>query len=308
MNQTKVSVLMSCFNEDKKWIDEAVLSILNQTYKNIQFIIVVDNPNNNELIETIRNYKKCDNRIFVIENEENLGLVKSLNKGLHYAQGEYIARMDADDISNTSRIEEQVEYMTNNPHIDLAYSNVTKIDEKGCKLEYKKQRIVNVEKLLRYQNVSFHPTWIVKRKLMCDPSINGYRNIPYAEDYDLLLRLLCKNKKIGFINSELLQYRVRSSSVTSQNYAEQVAITHYLSKVFNKRRNSYCSLNIIDDFRNSELVETRISLFLSLESNDRVKFLKGKYPSLIKLYLCCTSKYHRFIYFNKIRVLSGGLI
>src|SRR5690242_9380591 len=90
------------------YLREAIESILNQTYSNFEFIIINDGSTDNSL-EIIRSYH--DPRISVVNNETNLGIIKTRNKGLKLAKGKYIANMDADDISLSSRLEKQVQYL-----------------------------------------------------------------------------------------------------------------------------------------------------------------------------------------------------
>ena len=104
----KVSVIMSAFNEEIEYIQLAIDSILNQTFKDFEFIIILDNPSN----ETLKNYlisrKQEDCRIKFYANEKNIGLANCLNKGISLAKGDLICRMDADDISLPNRLEIQV--------------------------------------------------------------------------------------------------------------------------------------------------------------------------------------------------------
>lgn len=103
-----VSVLMSVYNEPIDYIEKSVNSILRQTYRNFEFIIVVDNPSNDFLCEYLKRIEVEHDNVHIEINDKNMGLVKSLNKGLSFCNGRYIARMDADDISDKNRIEEQV--------------------------------------------------------------------------------------------------------------------------------------------------------------------------------------------------------
>jgi len=112
----KVSIVMSVYNA-QKYLDEAIESILNQTYSNFEFIIINDGSTDKSL-EIIENYAKKDSRIIVI-NRENKGLIYSLNEGIRKANGKYIARMDADDISLPQRLEKQVEFMEKNKNIGI---------------------------------------------------------------------------------------------------------------------------------------------------------------------------------------------
>ena len=101
---------MSIYSEEEEWIRESIDSILNQTFSDFEFIIINDNPNRDKNNSLLTEYTRIDNRIIIITNEENIGLTKSLNKGLEIARGKYIARMDADDISLPTRFEKQVDF------------------------------------------------------------------------------------------------------------------------------------------------------------------------------------------------------
>ena len=104
-----VSVLMCVYDTPVRYLKEATESILNQTYDNLEFIIVDDGSGLKETGDYLEAVSKADNRIKLIHNNNNIGLTKSLNIGLHFCKGNYIARMDADDISISERIEKQVQ-------------------------------------------------------------------------------------------------------------------------------------------------------------------------------------------------------
>ena len=107
MENVKISVILSAYNEEERWFRKAVESILNQSFKEFELILILDNPNNELLDKIIKEYKEKDSRIIYIKNEKNLGLVESLNRGIKASSGLYIARMDADDIAKPTRIEKQ---------------------------------------------------------------------------------------------------------------------------------------------------------------------------------------------------------
>ena len=95
----KISVIMSVYSERVDWIRKSIDSILNQTYSDFEFIIVNDKPDKEENAQLLEEYAARDSRIKVLTNEENIGLTKSLNKAFALAEGEFIARMDADDMA-----------------------------------------------------------------------------------------------------------------------------------------------------------------------------------------------------------------
>jgi len=109
MKLAKISVLMSVFNGEA-YLSEAIESILDQTYKNFEFIIINDCSTDNSK-KILRKYANADKRIQLINNKQNLGLTKSLNFGLKNSHGEFVARMDSDDISLPIRLEEQYNYL-----------------------------------------------------------------------------------------------------------------------------------------------------------------------------------------------------
>ena len=126
MQNDLVSVIMSNYNTPEEFLRASIESVLNQTYSNFEFIIVDDCSTDNSL-EIIKSYQ--DERIVVLENKENLGITKSLNRGLEIAKGEYVARMDADDISFPKRFETQVEYLKNNPQVIVCGTGVELIGD-----------------------------------------------------------------------------------------------------------------------------------------------------------------------------------
>lgn len=220
-----VSVIMSTYNETESELSSSVFSILNQTYKNIEFIIINDNPNNDILVKFFE--KISDNRIKIINNERNIGLVESLNRALKICHGSYIARMDADDISYYNRIHDQVVFLEKYNY-DLVGSSVDLIDEHShfLKHQYVPQNTAVLLRKLKRKNILPHPTWLGKRELFYE--LHGYRNIPSCEDYDFILRAMRQNKRIGCTNSVLLKYRIRSTSITQSNYSRQYVLSKYL--------------------------------------------------------------------------------
>lgn len=122
-----VTVLMSVFNGEK-YLREAIDSILTQTFSDFEFLIIND-ASTDRSREIILSY--LDPRIRLIDNEENIGLTRSLNKGIDLAKGKYIARMDADDVSMPERLEKQVRFMEENPDIAVLGSWAYGIDGTG---------------------------------------------------------------------------------------------------------------------------------------------------------------------------------
>lgn len=234
MMENLVSVIMSTYNETREELQKSIESILRQTYKNIEFIIVVDNPQNESIKKIVNNYKNLDFRIKVINNNVNLGLAASLNKAVNLAKGEFIARMDADDISSIDRIEKQIEFINDN-NLDMVASNRIDIDIRGNVLSYKSKLPTqnNIKRLLPIGNFITHPTVIVKTSII--KNLSGYRNFGSAQDYDLWLRILSSGYKIGIIDEPLVFYRVRENSISNSNKYKQYLIGKYQKELYYKR-------------------------------------------------------------------------
>jgi glycosyltransferase involved in cell wall biosynthesis len=183
-----ISVLMSVYNEEVGYVEQSVSSILNQSYSDFELIIVIDNPKNEAVIEYLIRQANKDSRIKLIYNDQNIGLAKSLNKGFEHSTGEFIARMDADDISKSHRFQTEIDYLINHEAVMLVSSTAEIIDEDGNSLHNLNTKGYDSKKLsriLKVTNVLIHPSWMMRRELFIQ--LKGYRNI-FAEDYDFVLR------------------------------------------------------------------------------------------------------------------------
>lgn len=229
-----ISIVMSTYNEKIEWLKQAIDSILAQKGDyDIEFIIILDNPDNIEIESIVNDYKNKDNRIKIIKNERNLGLVRSLNKGIELASGKYIMRMDADDISEPFRIEEELKYLVNH-QLDLVAGNIIKIDEQDNELGRERVGIISekqIKKSLKIRNIIAHPTWFGKSEIF--KKNNGYREIDTCEDYDFLLRCIDNGYNIGVTPEYVLKYRVRDNSICNTKQYMQFRNTQIIRKAYN---------------------------------------------------------------------------
>ncbi|MFQ7194600.1 glycosyltransferase [Thomasclavelia spiroformis] len=231
-----VSVIMSTYKEEEIFLRQAIESILNQSYKDFEYIIILDNPDNNLHIRIIKEYANLDKRIKFYVNEKNMGLTASLNKGLGLAKGKYICRMDADDISINKRIENQKRYLEENNY-DLIGGISQMIDENGKSIYSIKKVPTNMDKIkkaLRYNQIISHPTWFGKKEVF--EKLNGYRNMPLCEDYDFTLRAVLNGYKISNIDETVLKYRMTSSSISRSNLYEQYLFARFITKKYSKNK------------------------------------------------------------------------
>lgn len=220
-----VSVIMSVYNTKAEYLELSINSILDQTYKNIEFIII-DDGCDLATKKILRSFK--DNRINIIENKQNIGLTASLNVGLAYANGKYIARMDADDISLPQRIELQYQYMERNPNVAALGSWV------NCNGEIHKHygsipwKIRKVYMLFGNAGIA-HPSAFLRRDILLDNHIRYDENIKKAQDYKLWVDLI-KVGKIEVYPQVLLYYRMSEECISKKYSAEQINYTNIIRK------------------------------------------------------------------------------
>ena len=231
-----ISVIMSTFNESREELSLSIESVLSQTYTNFEFIIVNDNPGKYQLEEVLSEFAQQDTRILIIRNEKNIGLAASLNKGIAIARGEYIARMDADDISLPDRFENQLAFLEKN-NLDLISGFTIIIDENGKEAPQEAQTAIyeslDLSDILKHGDVIRHPTVMGKTSAFRD--VGGYRELVPAEDYDIWLRMLSCNKRIGCFGKRVLKYRIRTSSISRQNGYRQFVAARYVKKLYKQR-------------------------------------------------------------------------
>lgn len=216
-----LSVIMSTYKEEESLLREAIESVLNQTYRDFEYIIILDYPENEMHKEVITSYQKKDSRIKFYINEKNMGLTASLNRGLSLASGKYIARMDADDVCLATRFEHQLKYLEENDY-DLIGGITQMIDEDGntiYSISKVPQDFNKIKKALKYGQCIAHPTWFGKKEVF--DTLGGYRNMPLCEDYDFTLRAVLKGFKISNLNETVLKYRMTSNSISRSNLYEQ---------------------------------------------------------------------------------------
>ncbi len=189
MANPKVTVLMSVFNGED-FLAEAIRSILNQTYRNFEFLIIDDGST--EPLDPIL-HRFNDERIIVV-HQDNMGLTRSLNKGLILARGEYIARMDADDVSLPIRLEAQVHELDADSRLDLVGCFFDIVDAEGLLIERKELITDPVYRLwrLQFHNNYGHGTVMLRRKSVLDAGLYD-ENLSCAQDYDLWSRISTKN-------------------------------------------------------------------------------------------------------------------
>lgn len=206
----KISVVIPIYNSGR-FLEESLNSILNQSFEDFE-IIIVDNGSTDDSRVLENKYKKKDKRIRIIK------LVKpnvqiAMNEGFRVARGQYIARMDADDISFKDRFRIQVDYLDKHPDIYLIGGSAVVIDEEGNRLGIlpKYDNSIRIAKKLRKSNCLIHPSIMFRNT----KEFFFREKFKTSEDYELYLRMLTSNKKITNIPYFLIKYRVSRKSFVS---------------------------------------------------------------------------------------------
>jgi len=215
--KVKITVLMSVYNGER-YLSEAIDSILGQTLKNFEFLIINDGSAD-RTSEILQRY--VDPRIVVIDNKVNIGLTKALNKGLQIAQGEYIARQDADDISLPRRLEIQAEFLDKNPDCALvgcAYYQINENGELGSIIKVL-SKDSDIREGLKKQNWFGHGCISMRRDAV--QAVGGYdEKYKFSQDYDLWLRM-AEVYKVANIEEPLYCWRSTPSGISKDKEAEQ---------------------------------------------------------------------------------------
>lgn len=231
-----ISVVMSVYNGER-YLPLAIESVLKQTFKDFEFIIVDDGSTDRSL-EIIRKYEKNDSRIRVLV-QENHGLAAALNNGIAMAKGKYIARMDDDDISLPNRFELQYGFMESHPEIIASGGAAEIINQWGDAFGIRRHCTTHDE--IDFSNIAYgnpamcHPTALIRtdslKKVGCYTP--GMR---YAQDLDLWLRL-GEVGKLANLTDIVLLYRSHDKSATGEHRNEQVEFVKTILAEARRRRN-----------------------------------------------------------------------
>lgn len=207
----KVSVVLPTYNNET-YLKDAIDSIIQQTFTDFE-LIIVDDGSTDKTHSILSAYN--DPRMVIITNQENMGVPSSVNRGLEKAQGEYVARMDGDDVSSLNRFALQVSFLDDHPHIGVVGGQRQYIDETG-KLYDCPIRVALVHNLIVWRVFLgapfWHPSTMIRKKLFDDYGFYN-TNFYYGSDLELWLRLLTKTQ-FANLDEDILLYRVHAQAVT----------------------------------------------------------------------------------------------
>ena len=219
-NFVAVSVIITSYNSEK-FIEESIRSILNQTYKNFE-LIIVDDSSTDKTRKIIDRYKEKDKRIKTKYNKKNLGAAATFNIGIKAAKGDFIVKMDSDDISMKNRIELQLLEFFKRPNLQVLGGNIkiiknNQLMNREIKFPIGKQ---NIDKIIRNSVPVADPTVMIRKSVL--KKVNYLReNMEAAEDYDLWLRIHDLGYEIDNIDKTLLYYRHHNQQLSLVKSEEQ---------------------------------------------------------------------------------------
>ncbi len=312
-----ISVVMSVYNGED-YLSESIESILNQTYKNFEFIII-DDGSRDKSLKIIKKYQKEDDRILII-SRENKGLIASLNEGIEKANGKYIARMDVDDISVTTRFYEQIRFMENNIEVGVCGTWVKLF---GDTIKNKTWKMpTNSEELktrLLFSVPVAHPSVMMRKNIMDKHKLKYKEEYTHAEDYELWMDFF-KYAKFTNIPKVLLEYRYLETSV-SRVADNQQDDTRYevIKKIFTKVLEELGINNTVEENRlhftialNERIAKENIDLkvldiYLNkiIKANKKAKFFNEKYLKKYLMKKFLVVYFYEFKKLNYINVFTG---
>lgn len=277
MSTPRICVLMPVFNGEQ-YLRESIDSIINQSVTDFEFLIIDDNSNDNTK-DILATYN--DKRIRIIRNKSNLGLTKSLNVGIRETRAELIARMDADDIADSRRLEKQVFHMQK-WQCDLVWSTSIFIDEDGNKIcnRFQPSEEFTIRNLHRY-NFIVHPS-VVFRKTKVVASGMYDERFRTAQDWDLWRRMKANSCIFGLVNEVLIKYRISPVSISSKKLKYSPNISYRNAKLSLKNRdklNFWKHFHKVGFFLRAALVLRLVigeRVLLFLEGNSFLRVLRNK--------------------------------
>lgn len=319
LSATTISVLLPIYKEPIEYIKQSIDSILNQSFQDFRLLLLVDTGCDSPEFDTIHRevieYYKNESKLLILINNKNLGLSKNLNNGLKFANSKYIARMDADDIAIRERFEKQLEFMEERQEVSLCGSRCNLINSKGEIIGQSKS-INEKELVIRMLcgiNPVPHPTFFARKDVYT--LLNGYREIPAAEDYDFLARMLLSKHKIHMIDDILINYRISAgrSRISTQRRYIQLKISEIIAA--NLRKCKEIGIEDVNKVLNSKQ-NYLFSLLdrLSLELDDLFQrkykrlYNKVKWPIfLISPYFLSTT-IKRALYYYRCKISHKNLL
>lgn len=243
----KITVFMAVFNSSA-YLKGAIESILDQTFENFELLIVNDGSTDNSL-EIIQAFR--DERIRILNNEKNMGLEYTRNRGIEEARGKYMAILDSDDIAIRDRLKIQFDYLESKPDVAVCGGHAIFIDEQENELSTCLVPLGDKDLQMRmlFRNPMVNSTAMIRLDVIRE--VNGYRDFPVCQDFDLLLRI-AENHNIANIDCILGKYRINPRGVSKTRRHDVVNAEKRLIKEMHER---------LKIEANQELIEIHYALY-----------------------------------------------
>lgn len=289
----KISVVMPAYNAEK-YIREAIDSILAQTFTDFEFIII-DDGSKDSTAAIVQSYS--DSRIRFYQNERNMGVAATLNRGLDLAQGEYIARMDADDISLPERFEKQVDVLDNNKSIAICGSNAIVFSQEREYTTNLPEESNKIRDNLFISSPFIHPAVMIRKNIMLQNGIEYDLRFEGREDYQLWMKFSLLKYEFYNISQPLIRYRQHSNQVT-QKIDSDLLKKHTEMKIW------YLNLMGIPFTQDEINVLSRVSVGEVLNSSDQISALKDIFVKInMHFGRMCISNYFLLILYNQAKTV-----
>lgn len=304
MSNPLVSVLIPCYNVES-YVVESVSSIIDQTYTNLEIVIINDCSSDNTS-HKLDELSKKDSRIKIYNNETNLKLIKTLNKGVELCNGKYIARMDADDISFPTRIEKQVSFLEQNADYDVVSTMfyTFRTGKSKHNLYINPKTYEELQAYLLFRSGICHPAVMIRKTLFTELGLKFEAKYLHVEDYALWSKALYCTK-LANLDEPLLYYRVHEHQVSTLNEQKQIENKKEVFKIHCENLGLPSEPEDLDIYASvAECIPSKSSqnyldscedfMKLLLEKNNKVQFCSPQYLerilSLHWIRICANSR------------------
>ena len=223
-----VSVIMPYY-KNRKYVKKSILSVLNQSFKNLELIIIFDDTNNEDL-KFLNSFKKIDKRIKIIKNKKNIGAGLSRNSGIQVSKGKYISFLDSDDFWHKNKLKTQINIMKKKK-INISHTSYNIVDVKNKYLSHRTAHNLRYNDLIHSCNVGLS-TVVINKKILNKNM--RFPNLKTKEDYVLWLKLSKRSHKFYGIDKKLVSWRYTPNSLsksTLQKIKDSIAVYYKFEKM-----------------------------------------------------------------------------
>lgn len=247
----KVSVLVPLWNTQESFLREAIDSVLNQTYKDFELILLNDSPENTDLDRIVQSYD--DARIRYYRNEKNLGISETRNKLIRLAEGDYLAVLDHDDAMLPSRLEKQVQYMEKHPKVGVVGSNAVYIPSNN--VVKSPERDMEIKLALMQGCAVMHSSSMIRKSVLTENNLQYEKRFSPSEDYALWCRLIPLTQ-FHVIQENLIRYRLHRQNTSKVQKARMMQVTGTIHAIVQSE-----NPNLYREFLHRATYTTRIKFF-----------------------------------------------